>query len=206
MTRRKHANWPWMTLALALAALAFQLWPGAAAWAALERAAVSEGEWWRLLSGHLSHWSWQHLGWDLLAFVVLGGLAERMGRVRLAATLIGSALAISAWFWLGEPGLASYRGLSGVDSALYVLVAADVLARGWRGGHRGQAWVAALALVGFVGKVIAEAAVGHPLFVNDQASNFAPVEMAHVVGGVVGGLMTFAAAASRHRRASCDRQ
>ena len=69
--RRVPTAWPTMpvvTVTLALAAVAVQLIPGwAAAWQ-YERAAIAAGQWWRMLTGHLTHWNMDHLLWDVLMF------------------------------------------------------------------------------------------------------------------------------------------
>ena len=60
--------------------------PGEASWLILDRTAVGQGEVWRLLTGHLLHYTPRHLGWDLLAFLLLGGWCEATGLLDQSAT------------------------------------------------------------------------------------------------------------------------
>ncbi|MEZ5364032.1 MAG: rhombosortase [Bryobacterales bacterium] len=126
--------------------------PGAAALLEYDRTAVAGGEWWRLLTGHLTHLSGKHLLWDGLTFAVLAGLCERRGQGRMAVALGVSAVAISAGLWVFQPELAVYRGLSGLDMALAGLLAATELRRGSR-------W-AGVALAGLGAKLAYELATG----------------------------------------------
>ena len=169
-----------LALPAALAALSPQLT------AALEttRAGLASGEAWRLVTGHWTHWSADHLTWDLAAFAVLTFLALRRGVARTLLAIGAAAVAIGGLVWLAQPGLAVYRGLSGIDSALYVLVAVDLLRTELRGGSRGLAAVFALALAGFLAKVGAEVATGAAVFVVSEG--FVPVPVAHLAGAAVG--------------------
>ncbi|MEA2488731.1 MAG: hypothetical protein QOH21_523, partial [Acidobacteriota bacterium] len=104
------------TLAIAAAALAAALLPGS--WLELTRG----GEPWRWLTCHLTHWSHEQLLWDLVAFVALGIACERRHRAAFHATLVASALLIPLAVSLFAPEIGAYRGLSGIDAALFVLL------------------------------------------------------------------------------------
>src|SRR5690606_30745606 len=71
---------PLVTLALAAFALCIQFLGepalGILEWR--ERASVV-AEPMRIFTGHLCHWSWNHLAWDLGMFVILGAIVERRG-------------------------------------------------------------------------------------------------------------------------------
>jgi rhomboid family GlyGly-CTERM serine protease len=147
-------------------------------WLELDRAAVARGEVWRLLTGHWTHWTVDHLVWDSLGFVVLAVLCEtRVSRGRLLLGVAGSALAVSAgvWFLPEIEHIARYRGLSGIDSALFVLLAVSLMR---------ERPLAGLALAAFLGKSAWEVATGSTLFV--QTGSFVPVPLAHLVGGAWG--------------------
>ncbi len=98
-------------------------WPRAAGLLEYNRDALLAGEWWRALTGHWSHASLDHLGWDLSVFLILGCcLALRSPRT-FWTTLVGSTLAISAALLTLGPQWQAYRGLSGIDTALFVTLA-----------------------------------------------------------------------------------
>lgn len=190
--RERHlSRWPWCTLAVLIGTLIAAASPGLSAWLTFERDAVAAGEVWRILTGHLAHWSWQHLFWDGLALAVLGTVAERQSRSRMIGCVVGSAVVICAGVWALQPELQSYRGMSGVDSALFVLAAVVLLRGALREGARGQVLFAGGCLLAFMGRTGLEWCLGEPLFVDSGASGFAPVPMAHVLGGLVGAVIGF---------------
>jgi rhomboid family GlyGly-CTERM serine protease len=85
-----------------------------------DRAAILRGEVWRLVTGHFSHWSPSHLGYDVLAFVILGAICERRGRGLFATVAVATALAVSLFLLAIRPEVGLYRGLSAIDSALWM--------------------------------------------------------------------------------------
>jgi rhomboid family GlyGly-CTERM serine protease len=174
-------------LTTALTALAVALWaiPGGAATLQYDRTALASGELWRAVTGHWTHWSPDHLTWDLIVFAVFGALLENRSRRAFAAVVAGSALAIPAALWLFTPELTQYRGLSGIDSALFAAFFARLLRDAWRERSLLQAVVPALALLGFVGKSAFELTTGATLFVS-PTSIFTSVPVAHLVGAAVG--------------------
>lgn len=85
--------------------------------------AIGQGEFWRILTGHFVHCSWEHLFWDLLAFVILGAVIEIHRRRDLLPSLFLSCLAVSLWLFCGEPQLTTYCGLSGALNGILVIAA-----------------------------------------------------------------------------------
>lgn len=150
--------WPGL-LVLLLAAL-----PDAVqAQLAWDRAAIGAGEWWRLWSGHFVHFGWLHAAADggvLLAAALCAPRAmsgPRAGRLSLLAIVV-APMFLSAVFWAALPGMAAYRGASGL--AAMAAVAACVA---WlrvaqvRGAARA---LAAVGLVALFGKILVEAMGG----------------------------------------------
>ena len=115
-----------------------------------ERSLVADGQWWRLTTCHWAHWSADHLFWDLIVFAALGAVCERINRSRLVVCLVVSAVLIPCAVWLLAPGLTFYRGLSGLDSALFTLLLSMLAwpailekrwgGRGGDGGANGVVW------------------------------------------------------------------
>ena len=185
-TRSPTPALPWWSVTLALLALAVHALPGSADWLAWDRSAVATGEIWRLLTGHLVHWSTGHLIWDVGTFLGLGVLCERCSRPRFLATLLVSSLAIPLAVGIWLPQMTLYGGLSGLDCALFALLAADLL---WeRREQRGTTgWWLGAALTGVLaGKIGFEAATGATLFVANLGSGVEAVPVAHAVGAGIG--------------------
>ena len=82
-----------------------------------DRAAILQGEVWRLITGHFVHWTPSHLAWDLLAFIVLGAICLRR-RWLFASVVMTTALIVSTFLLVLCPEVTMYRGLSSIDSAL----------------------------------------------------------------------------------------
>lgn len=112
-----------------------------------EREAVLQGEYWRLLTGHLVHGSWLHLLMNGLGLGLVAALFDR--DYTLPAWLLialFSVVAIDLGFVLYEPQLLWYVGLSGV---LHGALAAGAVAW-WR--HESKLLALLLSVI-FVGKL-----------------------------------------------------
>ena len=137
-----------------------------------------------LFSCHLQHWSGEHLFWDLGMFALLCGLCEKINRRALALTLLVAAATIPVAVGIYHPEVASYRGLSGLDTALFgMAVVYFGLARMMESDHWGMLIYLGL-LVALVAKTVHELNFGTTFFV--ESSNFIPVPVAHIVGAVIG--------------------
>jgi rhomboid family GlyGly-CTERM serine protease len=177
---------PCVSLAAVLAAVVIQLLPGAAEAFQYERAAVAAGEWWRVLTCHWTHFSFDHFLWDVLVLAFLGALCELRSRKAFLACVAGAAvgipLAVHAW----RPGLATYRGLSGIDAALFALLAVLVLRESLARGRRGWAAASGIAFLAFAAKIAFEMATATTVFVDSSAAGMVPVPLAHMIGAGAG--------------------
>lgn len=178
---------PFVTLLLSMAAGMFWLMPHAASRLEYERTAIAAGEWWRIFTCHWTHFSADHLLWDVGAFALLGAICERRSRAVLVRCVVVSAISISAAVWVFLPHLRSYRGLSGIDSALLVMMAINLLrCHGRSSGRRAMAAVVGAVLVLFIGKIAVEFMSDMTLFVDSAAAGMVPVPLAHLAGAGAG--------------------
>lgn len=184
--QKPQTNAPVITIALAAFAALLAMSPELSA--ALQwDANIGRHEWWRVLTSHLTHWSWDHLSWDLLAFVGLGAMCERAARRRYRWTLLISAMAIPLIVTGLHPDIVTYRGLSGIDSALFALIACEWAKTGIKERNRTLTLVTATGWVLFVGKIGFELMTGGLVFVSD--TSFVPVPISHIAGAVIGTLV-----------------
>lgn len=124
---RARAELPVATAAVVLAALLVFVIPGGFALTVFDRDAVAAGEWWRLLTGSLAHYSARHLAGDVVIVAFGGWVAERHDRRALLVLLGGAMLASTIGALVASPQRNCYAGLSGVGYALTVWIALDVV-------------------------------------------------------------------------------
>lgn len=177
---RRVAGGPAATALLGASSLLVAAWPRLAEAAQLDRALVARQPW-RILTGHVAHFSGTHLAYDLVVLLALGWVCETRWPARTRASLGLAMLACSAAVLLGAPGLDTYRGLSGLDSALFVLLAARL------GAERGSPALPVLAGLALLAKTGYELRTDVALFAG--ADRFVPVPIAHVAGAAVGLLL-----------------
>ena len=164
-------------------------------WLAWDREAIAaEAQFWRLVTGHLTHLGTPHLllnlaGLALTWFLVADYLDERNWWLVAA----GSLVAMNLGFWFLEPQLAWYVGLSGL---LHGLLAAGTVA----GLRAGPPEIRLLAIV-LAAKIAYEQWFG-PLPGSEAASGGNVIVAAHAYGAVGGLLAAVPALISARRRAS----
>lgn len=178
-------RFPYGTLTMAALTLAIHFVPSLGQVLQFDRTAIAHGQVWRFFTAHFTHFGDDHLRWDLAAFVILGAITERLSRVGLFAAVAFSAALTSIGVWLFQPQFMTYRGLSGIDSALFGYVIADLLVTGWKDRHRFSMAVGCVALGGFAAKCVFEMITRSTVFV-ESGGAFTPVPLAHLLGLVAG--------------------
>ena len=173
-------RFPFVTLGLAVIAIATHFGPGAAEALQFDRAAVAAGQWWRLLTAHATHFDANHLAWDVAVLLVLGSLCERRSRAHCVAALGVSALAITSAVLLAQPQFDTYRGLSGLDCALFGLFAGWLLRR----PEKAARFAGLAALLAVIAKSALELSTGETVFATGEG--YAPVPLAHLLGASLG--------------------
>lgn len=109
-----------------------------------QRAALSQGQWWRVLSAHFVHLDFEHAALNGMGLVLMWALFARdYAPLRWLAIYLGCCLAVSAGLWFFSPRVIWYVGASGV---LHGVMAAGTLAHMRRGDLDG--WILALFIIG----------------------------------------------------------
>ena len=96
-------------------------------WLRYDRVWIGQGEIWRLLTGHLAHLGWPHFALNgaglLLVWFLVGGTYGLRAWVLITFCIVAT---IDIAFWIMNPGLHWYVGLSGL---LHGLLAAALVRR-----------------------------------------------------------------------------
>jgi hypothetical protein len=132
------------------------------------------------------------LQWDLLMFIVLGAVCESRNRQRMWTCVAGAAAAVSFLVLVFFPAIDCYRGLSGIDTALFTLLAVDLIRDARRQQRQLIAGTVSGLLLGFIAKTVYEATTGHAFFVDQTAAGFELLVWDHIVAGFVGVLIGLA--------------
>ncbi len=191
-----------VTITVSILALLIHHVPALHEFLQLDYNAVAGGQWWRIWTGHLTHFGGEHLFWDLLMFIGLAGACEQTVPRKLAPALVLMAGGISIAVQLFCPEVTVYRGLSGIDTGLFVWFAGIRLQKSLddRDAIGGLLW--AVPFVGLVGKLLYEALTRQTLFVD--SAGFVPLVESHLAGVVIGALLClFQSRADRLSSATC---
>ena len=160
---------------------------------AWDREALAGGEAWRFLSGHFVHLGWSHLLLNLAGLALIAWIVGRAWDWRgwLVVSLISVGV-IGAGFWILNPELEWYVGLSGL---LHGLLAAGLMI----GLVQREAESVVLAVL-VAGKLAWEQFAG-PLPGSEGASGGAVIVDAHLYGAI-GGILAVMAMWRRVRTAA----
>jgi rhomboid family GlyGly-CTERM serine protease len=169
---------------VSLVALLAYVFPTMSQWLQLDFDAVARGQWWRIWTGHLTHYDGGHLFWDLLMFATLGAVCERRHPSLFLPAILLIVAVISVSIGLFCDGITLYRGLSGLDTGLFVWFVGDQCRECSFRGERVFAMLWLMPVVGLIGKLIFEATTGQTLFVDSTA--FTPLVESHIAGATIG--------------------
>lgn len=173
-----------VTTSIAALAIASMAIPGLTECFETDFALMRDGQWWRAITGHWTHYDISHVFWDLLMFVVLSAACERRCSRGYLPWMIASLATITWVVGWSCPEITHYRGLSGIDTGLFVWVAGDFVRSSLGRKERWRGLGGVVAIVGLVGKLIYEARTGQTLFVD--SSTFTPLVQSHLAGAAIG--------------------
>jgi len=176
---------PVWTLVIAACALIIFYFPQLGTLLIYDRAAISHGEIWRLLSGNLVHFSIAHLLYNLIAWLIAGTIIEIHGYRFFPVLCFSSSLLIGIALFILEPELYLYAGLSGVVSAAVTYLCLQGMSEKgvWR-------WLCAATLAGLIAKTVIEMITGSSFMLQISEENFVPVPLSHLVG-IVAALLLY---------------
>ena len=188
------------TLMLAVLAIAVSMIAPIANALQFHRTLILNGEWWRILTCHFTHWNGDHLFWDVAVFAGLGMLCEHRNRVAWRTCMAAAVVLIPVALFLIRPEMQTYRGLSGLDSAFFAMVAVWKLSDSLQDREWPRVVMLSSLCLGFALKLGYEVSTGGTFFVDSSAAGFTPIVEAHVIGAVIGAAMALLSARHHHSR------
>ena len=145
-----------------------------------DRSLILSGEIWRLLSGHLVHFSKGHLLSDLLTFAVAGLIIESRRYSGFGLLCVISAVGVGVVSLLFLPDMYRYGGLSAINISAITYLCLFSLNK-----NEPKRWVYLVILLLTVFKIIHEIATGQMLFTSADNTSIVPVPLAHLTGIIV---------------------
>lgn len=145
-----------------------------------DRSSILSGEIWRLLSGHLVHFSKGHLVLDLLALAVAGLIIESRRYPGFGLMCVISAVGVGVVSLLFLPDMYRYGGLSAINITAITYLCLFSLNK-----NEPKRWVYLAILLLTVFKIIHEIATGQMLFASADNTSIVPVPLAHLTGIIV---------------------
>lgn len=146
---------------------------------ALARGAVTDGEVWRLWTGHWVHFSASHLLWNLAVLLPVGGWLEKLRPGLLGRHVLVATPLVSCAIFALEPDLQTYGGLSALATGVVVLLALHQ----FRAASAGR-WVWAMVLALVAAKILAEVRFGGTGFARYDGPAVRTAWSAHVAGAL----------------------
>lgn len=180
---------PVFTLTICLVSVCIFSVPELRAFLIYDRAAITHGELWRLVTGNLTHLSNMQLCLDLSAFFVAGMIIEIRGYRHFPLLCLLAAALIGIVLYYMKPAMYYYAGLSGVVSAAVTYLCLYGLKE--KGTWR---WLCAVVLTGMTAKIGMELFFDKSLMSEIGTKQFVPVPFSHLVGSVTALLLYFGTA------------
>lgn len=172
---------PYITLSICALSLVFQFFPNLIAFFEWESSNIRQGEIWRIFSGHLTHWTPNHLVWDLIVFAFLGSIIERSSRSIILALFLATSI-LSHFALTYASDFQIYRGLSAIDTALFTQ-ALFILSK--NSLHRYSFTLLAASIFGYIAlivKLLLEYGQEEPIFASSLGSNVSVATVTHIAG------------------------
>lgn len=149
------------------------------------REKIIKGEFWRLFTCHFTHLSFEHWLWDIIMFVTIGFLSLKKEFKKSLICLILSSFIITFSVFIFMPHLNYYRGLSGIDSALFIFFIGILFFENLKEKNKKNIIFFNIIFILFIIKIIFEFKTNNAVFVNFE-KNTIPVPIAHLSGAVTG--------------------
>lgn len=168
---------PWISLSIALLSLPLSLSVTGFNFGYFDLQLIQSGQFWRLLSGHLSHTSPSHLLWDLIAFLLATAYLEYHSRSLALLTIIAGVSGVDLLLISDIASINSYAGLSGM---LFAPLTVSLILFGINSGST-TGW---LPLLICAGKIVWETFSGSALLSDSLWPPYPPAHIAGIAAGL----------------------
>jgi len=169
---------PWFTMTITLCSVLLSLTPDVLMDFCFDSEAIEQGEWWRLITGHLVHSSFDHLWWDALAFLCVGCYLEVKSLKLLLIALLSGFVTVNGLLLSPWSPLLYYCGLSGLLFAPLTLAL-------WMHWQCKKGLLAILPMLVCIVKVVWECSQQSTLLVTSGWPAYPQAHLAGIVGGVL---------------------
>lgn len=149
--------------------------------------AIQDGQIWRFLSGHFIHLGWSHFALNISGLLAVWFVFGRYMPAKIwILAFISLALAISSAFYLRNPELVQYVGLSGVLYGVLVIVLINILIGADRARHARFFYYGSIVILLYVfGRILYEQIYGQIAF-STKATGGNVIVDAHLYGVISG--------------------
>jgi len=141
-----------------------------------DREAISQGEWWRLLTAHFTHSSTSHAFWDVLAFTGVTYYLSQYSIKQMLASVFMGIVAVDILLLSALSSLDYYCGLSGILFSPLLLICYHFL-------KANNAVVGALPLLIVCAKIFWEVYFQNTLFVDTAWQAYPEAHLAGLMAG-----------------------
>lgn len=179
-TQKLVSRFPAGTLVLTISFVLIFYCPGTIQLTLYDRQAILNGEFWRILTAPLTHFSVSHLLWNASVFTIFGAMLENISRKSLLTICLGTSLLSGLSYLFLSPELVYYGGISGVASGIVAYLGLNKV---YSGAKSKRLWQ--LILILLILKIAVESVTNNPLFVSVDIPRFLVLPSAHLLGIVV---------------------
>lgn len=172
---------PIRTFGILLMCLLIHHIPGISDMLVYDRAAISDGDLWRLVSSPLVHYDKAHLYYNLIAFGIAGWCVEFISPGYFTIVCLSNAILITPIMSIAMPEINQYAGLSGIVCSLLVFYALHLFSE--------SRWLSMAILIAISAKIGFELLNTRSVLPYPNRSSFVILPQSHLIGCMIAVMM-----------------
>jgi rhomboid family GlyGly-CTERM serine protease len=182
---------PFITLAIVAGALLVASAPALQPFLIYDRDQIFTGELWRMFTGHWVHLSTRHLILDVCSLAILGWILETRNQSAFRNFILIAPWLISAISLLFARDMQRYYGLSGLATAAWTFLAAQIFL------EQQSPWIPLAMFAAAAAKILFELHCTASLFVSFNSPEIRVAVASHAAGALIGPMLAMFAAINR---------